>query len=133
MEGKVMRNWEKFLALLSRILISHIFLFSGVNKIIHFTQTQQYMAQFGMPATAIFGIGAILLELLGGISLLIGYRGRTGALLLIIFLIPTTLIFHTDLSDRLQLIMFMKNLAILGGLLGIAARGTGPFSLDSVK
>jgi len=128
-----MKGWEKILVLLGRIFLCQIFLVSGINKILHFAQTQQYMASFGMPATGLFALGAIVFEIVGALSILLGYKGRFGALLLIIFLIPTSLIFHTNFSDRLQLIMFMKNLAILGGLVEIAARGTGPLSIDSLQ
>ena len=74
---------------------------------------------------------SVRLELGGGLSVLLGYKTRWGALALVIFLIPTTLIFHTKFSDPVQVIMFMKNLAILGGVLMIASFGPGPLSLDA--
>ena len=88
------------------------------------------MASYGMPFTGLFLIGAVVLEAVGGLSMLIGYKARWGATLLVIFLIPTTLVFHTKFSDAVQMIMFMKNIAIIGGLLMVAYFGAGPVSLD---
>ncbi|MEO0868550.1 MAG: DoxX family protein, partial [Cyanobacteria bacterium J06642_11] len=72
----------------------------------------------------------ILFELLGGISLIIGYQAQIGAILLLVFLIPATLMFHNPIADPTQMIQFMKNLAIMGGLLMVVAFGAGPISLD---
>lgn len=125
-----MKGWERAAAFLSRILLAQIFLVAGLTKIPGFTETQAYMAKYGMPATAFFAAATIAVEVLGGLSLLLGYKAKLGAGLLFLFLIPVTLIFHTDFSNPLQRIMFMKNLAIMGGLLAIVAWGPGPFSLD---
>ena len=118
--------------LIGRILIAQIFLMSGFGKIFDFAGTQQYMAGYGMPLTALLLFGAIVFELAGGFSLLLGYKARWGAILLIVFLIPTTLIFHTALEERIQQIMFMKNAAIMGGLFVVAHFGSGPLSLDAL-
>jgi putative oxidoreductase len=104
---------------------------SGLGKIANFSGTQQYMAAYGMPMTSLFLIGAIILEVGGGLSILLGYKAKWGALALIIFIIPATLIFHTNFSDQTQMIMFMKNIAILGGLVLIVANGAGSLSLDN--
>ena len=122
---------HRYLPLLGRILLGLIFVMSGANKITGFDGTQQYMAAQGMPATAFFLTGAIAVEILGGLSVILGYRGRLGAAALILFLIPATLIFHTDFSDQTQMIMFLKNLSIMGGLLLVTAYGTGPLSLSA--
>ena len=122
---------KDFIPLAARVLISQIFLMSVLNKIMDPAGTQQYMAAYGMPFTGFFLLGAIALELGGGLSLLLGYKTRWGAIALVIFLIPTTLIFHTKFSDRVQAIMFMKNLAILGGVLMTGYFGPGPLSLDA--
>lgn len=125
-----MKNLQHTLNLLGRILIAVIFFFSGVGKILDMEGTKQYMAANGMPAVTFFLIGAIILELLGGLLILIGCGSRIGAFLLIVFLIPTTFIFHMNLGEQLQMIMFLKNLAILGGLLMILAHGSGSFGVD---
>jgi putative oxidoreductase len=106
---------------------------SGLGKIANVSGIQQYMEQYGIPFTSILVIGAIAVELLGGLSLLTGYKTRLGAFFLFLFLIPTTLIFHTEFSDQTQVIMFMKNLAIMGGLLLLVAYGAGKISLDAFK
>lgn len=111
--------------LLSRILLSSIFLFSGVKKIFAFQATQAYMASFGMQMTGILLALAILFELGGGLSLLLGYYPRLGALALILFLVTATLVFHREFSNPAQVIHFSKNVAILGGLFAVLAAGGG--------
>ncbi len=127
-----MELWKAFASLLGRILLVFIFLNSGIGKIGNFDGTAQYMAKFGMPMPSFFLVGAIFLELVGSITVILGYFTRFGALLLIVFLIPTTLIFHTRFEDQVQMIMFMKNVSMLGGCLVLLAHGPGRFSLDSL-
>ena len=122
---------KPFIPLIARIFLSLIFLSSMLGKIGNFEGTAGYMQKMGMTfATEFFLVGAIVLLALGGLSVLLGYRAKLGAVLLMIFLVPATLIFHTDFADKLQMIMFMKNLAIMGGLLMVHAYGSGPYSLD---
>jgi len=118
-------------SLLGRIFLAAIFVMSGLGKIANPQGTQQYMAAMGMPMTGFFLVGAIFMELGGAISLVLGYWTRIGALLLIIFLIPATLVFHTNFADQVQVIMFMKNVAMMGGLLTVLAFGPGGLSLDA--
>lgn len=113
------------LPLIARILLSALFLWSGVNKILGFAGTQEYMAAYGMPLTGLLLVGAIILELGGGLSVLLGIYPRVGAAALAAFTLIASLIFHTDFSDQMQQIMFMKNLAIIGGLLMIVQYGVG--------
>jgi len=120
---------DNLLSLAARVLLSALFLMSGINKILNPADTQQYMASYGMPLTGLFLMGAIALELAGGLSVLLGYKARWGAIALIIFLIPATLIFHTNFADQMQTIQFMKNLAILGGLLMIVQSGSGDIAI----
>jgi putative oxidoreductase len=124
-------EWLKaFCSLIGRILLGLIFLNSGVGKIGNLEGTAQYMAKFGMSHTSFFLFGAIVFELVGSISVILGYFTRLGALLILLFLIPTTLIFHTNFSDRIQMIMFMKNVSMFGGCLFLFATGAGRLSLD---
>ncbi len=116
--------------LVGRILLVVIFLDSGIGKIGNFEGTAQYMAQHGMPWTSFFLFGAILFEIVGAVSVILGYFTRFGTLLLLIFLIPTTIIFHTNFSDQIQMIMFLKNASMFGGCLILLASGAGPLSLD---
>ena len=108
---------EKILIIFAKLLLVGIFLSSGLNKIFNFAGTQKYMESAGMPMTAFFLVGAIILLLTGSVFILFNYRPKIGAYLLITFLVPATLIFHTNFADQMQMIMFMKNVSILGGLL----------------
>ncbi|TAK00094.1 MAG: DoxX family protein [Candidatus Manganitrophaceae bacterium] len=126
-------DWHDTLALLGRILIAAIFLMSGLNKIMAPGQTQGYMAQFGIPLTGPLLVGAILLEVGGGLSILLGAFTFWGSLALLIFMIPTTLIFHTNFADPNQVIHFMKNLAITGGILYVMEAGPGRISVDAKR
>jgi putative oxidoreductase len=122
----------RYAPLIGRLLLATIFLMSGMNKIMNADGTQQYMMAMGMTwATTLFYLGAIALELGGGLSVLLGYWTRLGAWALILFMIPTTLIFHTNFGDQNQMIHFLKNLAMIGGLLYVATFGPGPISLDA--
>jgi putative oxidoreductase len=126
-------EWLKaFPMLIGRILLVLIFLYSGITKIEDFGGTAQYMASHGMPYANFFLVGAIFFELVGSATVILGYFARFGALLLLIFLIPTTLIFHSNLTDQMQFLMFMKNVSMFGGCLILLATGAGRFSLDSL-
>jgi len=114
---------------IARLLLGLIFVVSGANKIAGFEGTLQHMAEYGMPATGLLLVGAIVVELAGGLSVMLGYGARVGAAALVLFLIPATLIFHTDFSQQTQVIMFLKNLSIMGGLLLLTVHGPGPYSL----
>ena len=124
---------RSYLPLLGRILLGLIFVMSGLTKITGFEATQQQMASQGMPLTAFFLVGAIVVEVLGGLSVILGLWARVGAAALFLFLIPATLIFHTDFSQQTQMIMFLKNLSIMGGLLLVMAFGSGTYALSSTS
>jgi len=124
-------EWLKGIGILiGRILLVLIFLQSGIGKIANFQGTAEYMAKFGMPYTNFFLIGAIFIELVGSITVITGYYARLGAFLLVIFMIPTTLIFHTNFTDPMQQIQFMKNMSMFGGLLVLLMVGAGRISLN---
>jgi putative oxidoreductase len=119
-----------YLNLLGRVLLGLIFLISGINKIADPQGTQHYMTLMGMTTmTTLFYIGAVAIEIAG--SLLLGYHIKAGAWLLFVFMIPTTLVFHTNFGDQNQMIHFLKNLAMMGGLLYAAAYGGGRLSMDA--
>lgn len=129
-----MKRIERIAPLLGRTLLSAIFLMSGFNKITGWSAAAGYMASKQMPAVPFFLAMAILFELAGGISVITGYKARFGALLLLVFLIPTTLIFHNfwaaeAAQQQNQMIHFLKNVSIMGGLLVIIGLGPGPLSL----
>ncbi len=131
-----MQAVEKFGPAVGRILLAIIFLMSGISKTFNWDGTAGYMASVGMPMVTLFLIGAIVLEVGGSLSVILGFKARWGALALIVFTIPTTFIFHAywavdPAQMQIQQIMFMKNLAMTGGLLLIMANGSGPLSLDA--
>ncbi len=122
--------------LAGRFLLSLIFLMSAVGKSTQFSGTAAMMQSKGMPAAPFFLVMALLFEIFGGLSVLTGFKARYGALALIVFLIPATLIFHnfwayTGTEQMGQMTNFLKNLSIIGGLLLIASRGPGPISFDA--
>lgn len=131
-----MNQIDRFMPLAGRILLAAIFIISGFGKITGFEGTAGFMASYGMPMASVLLVGAIVLELGGGLSVLLGYKAKWGALALIVFTIPATLVFHAfwsvdESQQMVQQIMFMKNLAIMGGLFYVMAYGSGAFSLDN--
>jgi len=120
----------ELIPLIARICLATIFLRSGFGKLQDPAGTQQLMASMSIPFPLLMLVGSILFELVGALSVLLGYRTRWGAIALIIFMIPTTLIFHTKFGDPMQITQFLKNLAIIGGLLMLIYAGPGRLSLD---
>jgi putative oxidoreductase len=117
------------LELAGRILISAIFLISGLEKLAQYAGTQAYMATAGVPGSLLPLV--IALEIGGGLAVVIGYKTRWAAIALAAFSLVAALIFHANFADQVQSIMFLKNAAIAGGFLVIAARGAGALSLDA--
>jgi putative oxidoreductase len=123
-------------ALVGRILLAIIFIVSGFGKITGYDGTAGYMAAKGMPMVQVLLPLTILVELGGALLLLVGFKARWAALLLFLFMIPVTLIFHAfwGLPDanaaQMQQIHFLKNLAIMGGMLMVYAFGPGTLSVD---
>ena len=113
-----------------RFLIAIMFILSGIGKIGASEATQGYIAAVGLPLPTLAYWLAIVTEIGGGILLVLGYRARVVGLALALFAVATALFFHHDFADQNQMIHFLKNLAIAGGLLQIAAFGAGALSLD---
>ena len=111
-----------------RIFLSIIFLIEGINKIFNYESTIEYMEIFSVPNY--LAIPAITVEILFPLLLIVGYQTKISALVLAIFTLATALIFHTDFSNQMQLMSFLKNFAIAGGFLIIFARGAGKYSID---
>jgi putative oxidoreductase len=111
-----------------RIFLSTIFLFEGINKIFNYEGTIEYMESFNVPE--FLAIPTIILEILFPLLLIIGYQTKLSALVLAIFTLATALIFHTDFTNQMQLISFLKNFAIAGGFLILFINGAGKYSLD---
>ena len=112
-----------------RLLIAIIFIVAGAGKLTAIGGTQQYMEAYGIPSALVYP--TIALELLGGIAIILGWQTRIIALALAAFTLVAALIFHNNLGDQMQQLMFMKNLAITGGLLFLVAFGAGRLSIDS--
>jgi putative oxidoreductase len=117
--------------LLGRILISAIFLLSGVSKIAAPAMMIGYIESAGLPFATLGLAVAILVEIGGGIALILGYQTRLVAGILFVFTLAAALAFHSNLSDQNQFIHFFKNISMAGGLLQVVAFGAGRFSLDA--
>lgn len=128
-----------FLTLLARVMLAAIFLLAIVGKATNFAATADMMGKQGVPSPQILLGGAIAFLAIGGLSVVLGLKGRLGALLLLVFLGAATYYFHdfwklpadtpADVKQQ-EIIAFMKNLALMGAMLFLLANGTGPWSLD---
>ena len=119
------------IALAGRVLLAAIFVMSGLGKIAAPAASLAYMKAAGLPVAALGLAGAALIELGGGVALILGYRTRLSATILAVFALVTAAIFHSALGDQNQLIHFFKNVAMAGGLLQVVAFGGGRLSLDA--
>jgi putative oxidoreductase len=124
-DGSTLR---KFSELAGRILLAAIFLMSGLGKIGAYAGTAGYMASVGVPGALLPAV--IALEVLGAIAIIIGWKTRITAVLLAGFTLLAGVLFHNNFADQIQMIMFLKNVAISGGFLLLAAHGPGALSLD---
>lgn len=121
-----MNNFVPFLA---RLLLAQIFLIAGLGKLgAGYAATQGYMAAMGVPGVMLPLV--IALEIGGGLALILGLLTRWAALGLAVFCVASAAIFHTDFAQPMQNIMFMKNLAMAGGLLMLFVHGAGGWSID---
>jgi putative oxidoreductase len=130
--------YQRYVPTIARLLMCVIFLLSGFNKVTNFSGTEGYMAAHGMTTgTAVLLVLAIIVEIGGGVALLLGFRVRAVSVMLFLYLIPATLMFHnfwaySDPAMRQdQMLHFLKNLTILGGLLALSVAGAGAPSLDA--
>lgn len=114
-----------------RFLISLVFLYAGIGKIISFSQTAAFMGSAGLPMPTLLLIIGLILELGGAVLLLVGYRARLGALMLVVFTALTIALFHATIKDPTQIVQGLKNSAIIGGLLLYVIHGAGAWSFDN--
>ncbi|MFM0551129.1 DoxX family protein [Paraburkholderia sediminicola] len=121
----------KFLPLLGRILIGAPFVMSGLGKLGAYAATVGYIAAMGLPVPPLAFVVAVLTELGGGLLLLSGYRARAVSLAMAVFCVVTALFFHHNFADQNQMIHFLKNVMMAGGLLQITYFGAGAFSFDA--
>ena len=120
---------DKMTELLGRVLLGHIFLLAGINKIGGYESTQGYMEAMGVPGILLPLV--IVLEVAGGLAIIVGFKAKWLAYALAGFSVVAGLIFHADFGDQTQMILFMKNMSIAGGLLLLATHGSGEWSLDA--
>lgn len=121
----------KFLPLLGRILIGLPFLMSGLSKLAAYSATLGLIESVGLPAPQLAFATSVLFEIGGGLLLLSGFRVRFASLALAGFALATAVFFHHNFADQNQMIHFLKNVMMAGGLLQIAYFGAGAFSLDN--
>lgn len=114
--------------LAARILLALLFLLSGVNKIAQYSGTAGYMEAAGVPAALLPVV--IVVEVLGALALIVGWKTRLVSFLLAGYTVLAALIFHAKIGDPNQLAHFLKNLSIAGGLLLLVVNGAGPLSVD---
>ncbi|MDN3638700.1 DoxX family protein [Simiduia curdlanivorans] len=124
-----MDQFTRYFSPLGRALLALIFVMSGVGKISAYAGTQGYMEAFGVPGMLLPLV--ILVEVGAGLALILGWQTRLMAFALAGFSVVSGLLFHANFADQMQMIMFMKNLSIAGGLMFIVAHGAGHFALDN--
>jgi putative oxidoreductase len=126
-----MKHLHPYLGLCGRVLLALMFVAAGYGKIGGYEGTQGYMEAMGVPGMLLPLV--IVLELGGGLAIMAGWQTRIIAILLAGFCLAAAFIFHLDFADRMQSIMFMKNLSVAGGFLLLAAYGPGALALDNRK
>tara|TARA_B100000963_G_C22612813_1_gene665753 strand:+ start:753 stop:1139 length:387 start_codon:yes stop_codon:yes gene_type:complete len=120
-----------FFDLIGRVFLSSVFLFSGYNKIINFSETVSWMEGFGIPGFLLWP--TIVLEIILPVLIIIGYRTRMSAIILAAFCIITGLIFHLDFGNQMQTVALLKNLGLAGGFIFLVINGPKDWALDKKK
>ena len=123
------------LALAGRLLLAVLFLRAGIGKLTGFAETVGYISSMGLPLPKAAAALALLVELVGGVALIIGYGTRVVAIVLALFTLVASFFFHNYWAlpadqQMIQQLLFMKNVAVVGGLLTLAAWGAGAWSMD---
>ena len=124
-----MEKINPYLNPVARALLSAIFIIEGISKVSAIGPTQGYMEAFHLPGILIYP--TIAFEILAGLALLVGWQTRIAALLLAGFSVMSAVIFHTNFADQIQMIMFLKNLAMTGGFLLLVQTGASGISVDA--
>lgn len=125
-----------FTDLIGRIFLSAIFIFEAIDTMLYFGKTKEVMTEYGLTwSQDLLLFGAIFLLTMGGLMVLLGYRSTLGAMMLLLYWVPVTVIVHdfwnreANPELRIQSILFMKNFAIIGGLLMLVGKGSGRYSI----
>lgn len=120
----------QYISLAARICLCLIFFKGGIANLLSFSGTVEAVAGTGLPLPALMAAGNVVFQLVGAISLLLGFKAKWGAVILIVFLIPTTFIFHDFWVNPDEINAFLKNFGLVGGLLMITYAGAGALSID---
>ena len=126
------------LSLAGRLLMAALFLPAGIGKITGFAGTVGYISSVGLPLPTVAAAGALVVEILGGAALIVGYQTRIAALVLALFTLVASFFFHNYWGVPaeqafVQQLLFFKNVAVVGGLFVLAAFGAGAWSLDAKR
>jgi putative oxidoreductase len=124
---------NRYLPLLGRVLIGAPFILSGLGKLMAHDATVAYISSVGLAFPQLAWVIAMTVEMGGGALLLVGYRARLIALIVALFALATAIFFHRNFADQNQMIHFLKNVMIVGGLLQIVYFGAGPMSIDASR
>jgi putative oxidoreductase len=128
-----MDNLKPYLAPLGRLLMSSLFLWSGIHKLRNPGGTAQYFANAHIPAPDVLVWVAVVIEVVGGLAILLGFKTRWAAAVLAIFCLVTAFAVHLPAGDAGNMINFYKNLVMAGGFLYVVAYGAGGMSIDGEK
>ena len=126
-------GFKKYIPLIGRAFLAAIFLKAAVSNTLGFSGIVGMMTERGLPFPPLLLAGNIFCTLVGGLLILLGFKARIGAILLIIFLVPTTFVFHNAFADAEKWNDFLKNFGLVGAMLFIYYYGTGPVSLDAAS
>ncbi|MEZ5809770.1 MAG: DoxX family protein [Rhizobiaceae bacterium] len=119
--------------LIGRVLLSFMFIMSGLQKFGDIAGTAGYIGSVGLPAATLLAWLATIFEVVAGLAVLVGFQMRIAAWLLAAFCVFTALVFHNSLGDMTQMLLFTKNLTIAGGFLALSVAGAGALSLDAKR
>lgn len=133
-----MKWYQSVILLLGRLGLCSIFLLAALGSLMNWSATVEFMRNAGIPMPNFMLIGALAFQIVGGFSVLIGYYARVGALLLLIFVLATAFTMHNYWAmapeqQHDEMVQFMKNISIGGGLLMVIGFGSGPLSIDGIK
>ncbi|KQZ13539.1 hypothetical protein ASD44_05210 [Mesorhizobium sp. Root554] len=116
--------------LAGRVLLSILFILAGFSKLTAIAGTAQWFASIGLPMPTVAAVGSGLVELLGGLAILVGFKTRIAAIVLALFTFAATAVAHLDFSQAGNALMLQKNLGLTGGFLLLAVLGAGAYSID---